>query len=98
MAVRRSENHITIPTGELIKDIMLNNSIPGIVVQKALDLNNEEFWNLMEGDLTLDRNMADNLGKLFGGPSSLFTNWEKSYREKLTLVNQENAALVLEGA
>ena len=62
MAVRRSENHITIPTGELIKDIMLNNSIPGIVVQKALDLNNEEFWNLMEGDLTLDRNMADNLG------------------------------------
>ena len=89
MAVRHSENNVAIPTGELLKDIMNNNSISGVVVQKALKLNNTDFYNLMEGDLSLNNEMAESLGELFGSSSSIFMNWEKKYRTDLALVNIE---------
>lgn len=62
--------------------------------QKTLELSNEELWDLLEGDLSVDENLANDLSKVLDTSSNVIIKWEKTYRADLARVNQENASPV----
>lgn len=94
MSFRTSKHFCAVPTGELIKELIQNKSINMNEFQKTLELSNEELWDLLEGDLSVDENLANDLSKVLDTSSNVIIKWEKTYRADLARVNQENASPV----
>lgn len=96
MSFRTSKHFCAVPTGELIKELIHNKSVNMDEFQKTLELSNDELWDLLEGDLPVDENLAEDLSKVLDTSSNIFIKWEKTYRAELARVNQENASPVFE--
>ena len=98
MSYRESENYLAIPTGEMIKELITDNGIDEKTVRKILELDDYDYYDLLEGDFPVTESLAEKLGVIFNCPASVFMNWETEYRKNLYKVNQENAMLVLDPA
>lgn len=94
MSFRTSEHYCAVPTGELIKELIHNKSVNMDEFKKTLELSNDELWDLLEGDLPVDENLAKDLSKVLDTSSNVIIKWEKAYRADLARVNQENASPV----
>ena len=98
MTAKHSYNHVAIPTGRLIEEIIDNKNLDEMNIINQLGISPMDFYNLIEGDFCLSEDIAVRLGEIFDLDPSVLLNFEKIYREDLDKVNQENQVLAPEFA
>ena len=98
MAYKESESYIATPPGEFLKELMSTQDISAREISALLDMPLSDFYNLLEGDSPLTKEIADALGERFSFTPEFWMNWERGYRKDLEEVNRENACLMLQPA
>ncbi|MBQ6503678.1 MAG: helix-turn-helix domain-containing protein [Flexilinea sp.] len=98
MYSKDSENYFAITPGTLISEVMENKGLSSHEVAEQIHLSDQEFSELLKGDFDLDDVTIDALSKALGISVSLLNTFYDKYQEDLEIVNQENAALILEPA
>lgn len=98
MSIKHSEHYIAVPPGRAILDVMKNQEFTHTEMAKLLNVSEEYFYDLLEGDAPLTDSIAEKLEQIFEIPNSaeFWKNRERKYREKLELIKQENATPILE--
>lgn len=100
MAIKHSEHYIAVPPGRAILDAMNDQEFSCAEMAKLLNVSDEYFYDLIEGDAPLTDTIADKLEEIFEIPNtaSFWKKREQQYRDKLKLINQENSISILETA
>lgn len=100
MSIKHSKNFIAVPPGRAILDAMKNQEFTFAEMTKLLNVSDEYFYDLIEGDAPLTDSIAEKLEDIFEIPNSasFWKKREKQYRDKLKLIEQENSIPILETA
>lgn len=100
MAIKHSEHYIAVPPGKAILDTMNNQEFTFSEMAKLLDVSDEYFYDLIEGDAPLTDEIAEKLEVIFEVPNtaSFWKKREQQYRDKLKLIKEENFIPILESA
>lgn len=87
--IRQSKTYIAIPPGETIKECLEWRGMDYLDMLDVLPMC--EATRLLEGRQRLTPEFAEKLEELLGIPAGFWLRLEAVYREKLKLVEEENA-------
>ncbi len=98
MYSKDSKNYFAIAPGTLISEVMENKGISSHEVARQIHLTDQEFDELLEGNIDLTDKLAESLAEVLNISKSWILSFEAKYRKDLEVVNKENAVLILEPA
>ena len=98
MYSKDSANFFAVTTGTLISEMMENNGLSNHDAASKIQMSDDEFEELPEGEIPVTAEIADKLSKVFRISADTILKFESRYRKDLENVNQENAEFILEPA
>ena len=89
--IRQSKTYIAIPPGETIKECLKYHGISYLRFAEKTELPLKNVFSILEGEQKITVDIADRLERFFGISHGFWLRLEAIYREKLELVEEENA-------
>lgn len=87
----KSRTYIAVPPGATIGEQLADRGITREEFAEMMGLSAERVGDLLEGEERLTPDLASRLETVLGVPARFWNNLEGIYREKLALVEGENA-------
>lgn len=92
--IMNSQTYIAVPPGETIKEQLEIYGISKQEFTKRMAMPENFIDDLLDGNVILTSEIADKVEKAMGLPAKILLRLEKSYREKIKLVNAENLSKI----
>lgn len=89
--MRRSKSFIATPPGATVKEQLLDREMNQKEFAARMGMSEKHISRLINGDVQLTLDTARKLEMVLGIPAHVWCNLEQVYREKLLLVEEENA-------
>jgi addiction module HigA family antidote len=80
--VRNTDFKVINSPGRLIKELMESRNVDAIDLSYELNLTQNEFNDLLNGDLPITFERATILGRMFNMPADIWLNVQEKYRSK----------------
>lgn len=89
--MKRSRSYIATQPGATIKEQLKDKGMSREDFSTKMDMAEEDVSMLLDGETLLTPDIANRLETVLGLPAHFWSNLEAIYREKLQLVDAENA-------
>ena len=89
--MRKSKSFIATPPGATIKEQLIDRGMSQKELAARMDMSEKHISKLINGEVMLTPDVALRLEMVLGLPARFWNNLESIYREKLLMVQEENA-------
>ncbi len=86
-----NRTYIATPPGATVREQLLNRGMPQKEFAARMDMSEKHISKFINGEVLLTPDMAIRLERVLGLPAHFWMNLESIYREKLCLIEEENA-------